>query len=391
MCIDSRFQRWRIYPAASVVMNESRGHNVNANLDGQSAHSPEKKSPEQRESLSDVAQSNPRVPNDGKKRRWDFLRRFFWLDEKMAQIATAGMDINQSGWPEFELVCQARDGVLLLGDRGEDHAAVLILERTEVLFLIRALMKRHGLACPERYLSEVDWKTAEQVAVIKAALSSFTDNELEVLKTFLGPEAELSLVDIEPKRRRCLARALRRAAQQLIAPFDADADRIDYLRFQRWARIGAAIALALFFLGIGVVTLERHQRSTNMAFHRPVTASSYFPEFGHTKADQLVDGITTNMGFHTNNESNPFVVIDLGISKNIREFVVYNRQECCQERAVPLFIEVSDDGKKYHVIDERRESFDKWISTPPAGAKGRFVRFRLGKTEYFHLAEVEIY
>jgi hypothetical protein len=89
-------------------------------------------------------------------------------------------------------------------------------------------------------------------------------------------------------------------------------------------------------------------------------------------------------------EANPFVVIDLGKSKTFDKVVVYNRDDCCQERAVPLFIEVSEDGKKYHTIAERRENFDKWTARR-LHTKGRFVKLRLAKTEYFHLSEVEIY
>jgi hypothetical protein len=308
----------------------------------------------------------------------------------MTQIAAAEKPMSESGWPEIEVVRQIRDGALLLGDYGEDHTAVLILRRVEVLLLMRALMKRHDLVCPEHYLSEEDWKTAQQVVAIGAFLSSLTVEEAEALKTALGPAAELSLVHSDRRQRRSLARALRRAAHQLSIPFDSDSHRIDRLRFYRWARIGAIAAIALFLLGIVTVKLLNNQLSSNIALHRPVTVSSTLAGYERAKGAQLVDGNTADLAFHTNYEANPFVVIDLGESKSFRKVVVYNRHDCCQDRAVPLLIEVSDDGQTYYAVDERRESFEQWVADRRR-AKGRYVRLRVEKSDYFHLTEVKIY
>jgi len=132
-----------------------------------------------------------------------------------------------------------------------------------------------------------------------------------------------------------------------------------------------------------------HSGNVNLALDRPVTVSTQITTIG-TDHHQLVDGDHTNLGFHTDNLPNQFAVIDLGSTKKFDKVVVYNRKDCCQERAIPLVIEVSDDGAHYQKLAERDEQFDVWAATKLRG-KGRYVRLRLLSANPFHLSEVEIY
>ena len=104
----------------------------------------------------------------------------------------------------------------------------------------------------------------------------------------------------------------------------------------------------------------------------------------------LVDGDVTNIGFHTENGPNQFVVIDLGEVKKFDKVVVYNRVDCCKERAVPVRLEVSDDGVRYTKLEDRTEVFDVWTAKM-LRAKGRYLRLRLLQVNPFHLSEVEVY
>ncbi|HEY5956175.1 MAG TPA: hypothetical protein VIV60_06470, partial [Polyangiaceae bacterium] len=91
-------------------------------------------------------------------KRGGLLRRLFWLDDKVAQAEQKGFSKAQPGWPEFELSRQARAGIVQIGETGEGNAAVLLLERAEVLFLIRSHLVRRGQAPAEMSLSAEDWK-----------------------------------------------------------------------------------------------------------------------------------------------------------------------------------------------------------------------------------------
>ena len=84
------------------------------------------------------------------------------------------------------------------------------------------------------------------------------------------------------------------------------------------------------------------------------------------------------------------MTIDLGKVQRISRVVVYNRADCCQERAVPLKIEVSKDGGQYRQVAERKEQFEKWKADfPPTDA--RYVRLTHLSAMAFHLSEVEVY
>ncbi len=304
-------------------------------------------------------------------------------------IAATGSQLNQSTLHEIKIAHQARDAAVYLSELDPGNPSVLILRRVEVLLLIRNLMRRQALDCPYPHLSEQDWMLANQVDSIRKLISNLTGNQLAALKAFLGRDAELFLVGLEAKQRRYLAGALRRAAQSLHEPITRGQFRIARLNYKRWAAIGVVTILSLGVLGAGLVKAIRSWQKPNLALHRPVKFSSLIgSEYENGKL--LVDGDTTNLGFHTKNEANPYATIDLGESKTFSKVIVHNRTDCCQERAIPLQIEVSDDGTKFQVIAERREVFEKWIAKD-LNAKGRFVRLQLRAANPLHLAEVEIY
>ena len=84
-----------------------------------------------------------------------------------------------------------------------------------------------------------------------------------------------------------------------------------------------------------------------------------------------MDGDLTNLGFHTIEAPNQNVTIDLGKVRRIFRVVVYNRADCCQQRAVPLKIEVSQDNKKFRQVALNGKSSSrsgKPTSQPPTRA-----------------------
>jgi uncharacterized membrane protein len=96
-----------------------------------------------------------------------------------------------------------------------------------------------------------------------------------------------------------------------------------------------------------------------------------------------------SMFFHTDQESSPWIEFDLGEVTTVSSFVVGNRLDCCRERAVPLVVEVSTDGASFTEVARREAQFDTWkesIAPRPA----RFVRFRVARPTFLHLASVEI-
>jgi hypothetical protein len=157
----------------------------------------------------------------------------------------------------------------------------------------------------------------------------------------------------------------------------------------RWLRIGVAAAVLATLVTYGVVgsgALEEH----NLALHRPVVMSSvYRGDVGHDSS-LLVDGDPTNLGFHTDRGGHQHVTIDLGTVQSVSKVIVYNRTDCCGGKAVPLRVEVSQDGKAYQQVAMREKNFKVWKATFSA-VQARYVRLTSLRGDYFHLAEVEVY
>jgi hypothetical protein len=318
-----------------------------------------------------------------------WLRQFFWLDGRVAEAATKGFADTNPGWAAFALARQVRAGIVQIGETGEGNGAVMLLEREEVLLLLRSHLERRNLAPIGLSLSDDDWVRARQVPAVEEVWIELSGAQQAALQAGLGAHADQAVLSSDVKQRRYLAAALRKLATALAEPLEREASLIGRVLFMRWARIGAA-ALALLAIAWSISgAIDKRFGKPNIALGRPVTISS---QFGDTALDHtlLVDGDKTNLGFHTDTGPNQWVMIDLGSSKNISKVVVYNRAECCQDRATPLRLEVSDDGVNFKKVVDRTEEFDVWTAKG-LDVKGRYVRLHHLGSNFLHFAEVEVY
>ena len=95
------------------------------------------------------------------------------------------------------------------------------------------------------------------------------------------------------------------------------------------------------------------------------------------------------MFFHTQSSNNPNVEIDLGDEHVIRGVLVENRADCCQERALPLNVEVWKDGA-WQLIAQRRTAFTTWAyDVEPVRA--RRIRFLRPSVSFFHLKRISVF
>jgi hypothetical protein len=101
------------------------------------------------------------------------------------------------------------------------------------------------------------------------------------------------------------------------------------------------------------------------------------------------DGNATDVFFHTQQEQNPFIEYDLGSQKQVRRVDVTNRSDCCQERAIPLLVELSDDRKQWREVARRAETF-RSIKLSFAPTEARYVRLRAADDTWLHLEKVAI-
>jgi len=183
-------------------------------------------------------------------------------------------------------------------------------------------------------------------------------------------------------------RAMREVLVRMLDPLEDGMARLTRLRVMRVARMVAVVGcVAAIAVAVGWAW-RSHKRGPNLALRKQATASSTFA--GYDGAAGAVDGNTMDIGFHTEQQERPWLLVDLGSVQTVRQVIVYNRGDCCKDRAVPLIVEASVDGKEFQQIARRDFEFSKWraVFSPTAL---RYVRFTADKKTWLHFNEVEIY
>jgi hypothetical protein len=348
---------------------------------------------QENESVQDTSTSSSRAPSSPAATptvKGGALRRFFWMDEKVAHARKLCFSKGDPGFAEFDLAKQAREGIVQIGETGEGNTAVLLLERIETLYLLRSYLKKSSLPVGDsNYLSESDLSRAREIARIGETWNELSTAQQTAIEAAIGPKGEGTLLDLDPKTRRYLASGLRKLSSNLAETLEFEANRVGRALFARWSRLAAAGVAALGVLLAAYGVYAKATAKPNIALHRPVTISSQHPGEGMDHS-LLVDGDRTNLGFHTAHGPNQWCVIDLGAVKPITKVVVTNRADCCQDRGAPIRLEVSDDGQNYRTIARQKEQFDTWTANK-LNTQGRYVKLSLEAVNFFHLSEVEVY
>lgn len=135
--------------------------------------------------------------------------------------------------------------------------------------------------------------------------------------------------------------------------------------------------------------------SVNLALHKPCAQSSRSQWSNNEQG--AVDGVKNgSFGFHTG-PGPAWWQVDLGSSCSIDHVVVFNRTDCCQERARTIQLLHSVDGANFTtayshpggVFGGARDGNPLDIQLN--GAVARYVRLQITSGDMFHLDEVEVY
>jgi hypothetical protein len=289
----------------------------------------------------------------------------------------------------FELGCEAVRAAERLRESGGPESGALLLHRTAAVLFVHAHLAEAGGELRPHALSAQDWDRLVELSTGAREIAQLPQEHRNLVIECLGPEGESRMATMSPEERRVAKRQLARLARALAAPLRAQAKIVQRVVFNRWLRIGLSVTLPLAGIAYAVLSGGWFE-AKNLALHQPVTVSSKFAVDIGRDPSKLVDGDTTNLGFHTADGPQQHVTVDLGEVRSVHEVVVYNRTDCCQDRAVPLLVEVSKDARAYQQVAKRNETFDVWHATFPS-VDARYVRLTRPKKEYFHLAEVEVY
>lgn len=159
------------------------------------------------------------------------------------------------------------------------------------------------------------------------------------------------------------------------------------LRLRRAFRLYPALLLALGVIFGASVLVVRGVRGPDLAASKPWRASSSLYECN--PAARQCGGVATAIFFHTRDEQDPWVEVDLEGVRRVGRVEVDNRSDGGGERAVPLIVEVSTDGKSYRKVAERTQLFSTWDAKfEPTDA--RYVRLRSPRKTILHLERVSV-
>jgi hypothetical protein len=293
---------------------------------------------------------------------------------------------GDAGFSAFELGSRALCDALGLAASAAGTASALLLCRAAVVWFLSARLARDaGAAAPA--LPADRWAGLQELSGMASALERLPAEQRALAPALLAAafdETELSKLSARDLERGLAA--LRSIAFALGDPLANAAAAARRQRARRLARRAALFCLLAALLGWG---LARLLRRPNLALHHPVTVHVSDPTFNVNPA-QVVDGDRTNLGFHTIIGGVKSVTIDLQAPQLIRRVDVYNRVDCCLDRAVPLFLEVSSDGRSFVRVAYRDRRFALWKARF-APIEARWVRLVQEGDQPFHLSEIEVY
>jgi hypothetical protein len=217
--------------------------------------------------------------------------------------------------------------------------------------------------------------------------SGLSTDELATARAALADKTFVETADDAPEVQRREALLAQKYVRALVEEGAAVHDVTPLLvqRFVRSALALLALTLVLVLVGIGSVQLYRGpDLARGRAWRTSSVSSVCHPE------RKECGGVETEILFHTLFEQSPWFEIDLGALQQVSRIRVWNRSDCCQDRAVPLLAEVSTDGKLFQQVGKRIDQFDKWEARF-APVQARYVRLRVQTHSALHLLRVEVY
>ncbi|MEY4582148.1 MAG: hypothetical protein RL701_6851 [Pseudomonadota bacterium] len=164
-------------------------------------------------------------------------------------------------------------------------------------------------------------------------------------------------------------------------------DHVTSVLVQRWLRVGTLGLILAVGLYVLYGAVHRAMQGPDLALGKPWRAST--SAFQCHPKDMECGGARSEIFFHTAEENKPWVEIDLGSPQTFSVIEVVNRDDCCQERATPLIVEVGNDQNNWTEVAKRTEQFRTW-ETAIKPTTARYVRLRVDRRTSFHLVRVSV-
>jgi hypothetical protein len=229
------------------------------------------------------------------------------------------------------------------------------------------------------------WTGPTEALILRTAGDS---GALPALKKAVNAASFVEFAEMPPEERSRLVPALRQCAEALLGELDRPARAWEMLWLQRVLRIGMVFVL-LAAVALGMLWAKQSaERRQDLAAGKPWRQSSRLNNEGCESPNQTCEN-SPYFFFHTVDERNPSLEIDLGQPQKFSKLRVINREDCCVDRSVPLIVEVSVNQSEWREVARRNEVFSSWLAEF-SPVEARWVRLRVDKHSYLHLAAVRV-
>jgi hypothetical protein len=226
---------------------------------------------------------------------------------------------------------------------------------------------------PEQLWAETD----------RSSLQTVAGNEGEFAYLAIAMRATfIELAEGTDEAQRARAVQLRRVANRLVTNAQRVLWRVEWAKLKRFVRLAIAVLVPLFAL------IWFWPAKVDLAKGTPWHVSSIGTECHPEKSD--CGGVKTDILFHTRLEKEPWVEYDFGTPVQFSSLTIRNRTDFGPERAVPLVVEVSNDGKSYTEVVRREDSFAVWKPSFTR-QRARYLRLRVARESILHLEAVKVH
>jgi hypothetical protein len=230
-------------------------------------------------------------------------------------------------------------------------------------------------------LERVDQALLADAASGKAELAALAPRLSESYREF---------TELAPADQRALLAELARFATALLEPLASLEQKLERLWVRRIVHLLGALVVLLAVVLVGRSIARSREREADLAPRASWTTSSTYAVGGCKSPQQRCPGGESYF-FHTANETNPWIVFDLGKERRISAVEVENRLDCCIERALPLVFEVSNNREKWTEVARSTEEFTS-LRKKFKSVKTRYVRLRIDHaSSILHLSRVRIF